>query len=277
MELGARYWLIALAGAIAMHLSLLSLFERPPEPLTVGRGILIELTEARDATEAASGSESPPPGSSGDLPETAPAAPETADSDVATEKSEPTEPEPPPEPVALSEPTPTPKAKPVVAKPAVPRKISKPKKARSPRPKKRAAKTPRETRTMKVTAEQAAAGHGEGKARKGSAKQGGKPGHGSSAAAARNRYVALIRDWLNRNKRYPAQARTKGQEGSVTVRFTLDRDGQVLSSRITRSSGHAALDDEVLALMQRGPMPRMPAAMQQSRMTIQVPIRFRLR
>jgi protein TonB len=91
-----------------------------------------------------------------------------------------------------------------------------------------------------------------------------------------SRYTGQIAAWLNRNKRYPQRARRLGQQGLVTVRFTLDREGRVLDFSILRSSGHASLDDEVRNLMRRGRMPRMPAAMQGSRMTMMVPIHFRL-
>jgi TonB family protein len=37
--------------------------------------------------------------------------------------------------------------------------------------------------------------------------------------------------------------------GFVTVEFTLDRRGQVLSSRVMHSSGSAVLDEEAIALL----------------------------
>ena len=47
---------------------------------------------------------------------------------------------------------------------------------------------------------------------------------------------------LNRYKRYPASARMRRQEGVVSFRFTMDRQGHVLSYEIAKTSGSDALD-----------------------------------
>ena len=50
----------------------------------------------------------------------------------------------------------------------------------------------------------------------------------------------------------------------VTLSFTVDRNGRVLARSIARSSGVAALDEEVLAMVQRAqPLPAFPPAMTQ--------------
>ena len=51
---------------------------------------------------------------------------------------------------------------------------------------------------------------------------------------------------LERNKRYPSQARARREQGVAQLAFTLDRKGHVIASRIVRGSGHAALDQETL-------------------------------
>ncbi|MDR1296345.1 MAG: TonB family protein, partial [Deltaproteobacteria bacterium] len=43
---------------------------------------------------------------------------------------------------------------------------------------------------------------------------------------------------LERNKKYPRQARERHVQGTVEVRFTVDRQGRVTSSHISRSSNH---------------------------------------
>jgi len=58
----------------------------------------------------------------------------------------------------------------------------------------------------------------------------------------------------------------------------MDRNGRVLSRHIEGSSGSAALDHEVLAMIERAqPLPAFPPSMPQTRMTLVVPIRFSLR
>ena len=83
---------------------------------------------------------------------------------------------------------------------------------------------------------------------------------------------------LNRHKRYPARARSRGQEGEAIVRFVMDRSGQVSSVKMVRSSGSGMLDDESLELLKRAaPLPRPPPAVVGESLEFSVPIRFRLR
>jgi protein TonB len=52
----------------------------------------------------------------------------------------------------------------------------------------------------------------------------------------------------------------------------------VLARSISKSSGVAALDEEVLAMVQRAqPLPAFPSAMMQQSVNLVVPIRFSLR
>jgi periplasmic protein TonB len=69
-------------------------------------------------------------------------------------------------------------------------------------------------------------------------------------------WVGRIMQRLERFKRYPYAARAAHQEGIVLVRFTLARDGSVLSSDIVKSSGSELLDNEARELPERaGPLP----------------------
>jgi TonB family protein len=52
---------------------------------------------------------------------------------------------------------------------------------------------------------------------------------------------------LARFKKYPAQG--GATQGVVSLAFTLDRKGNVVSSRIEKSSGSTVLDDEALAMV----------------------------
>lgn len=98
----------------------------------------------------------------------------------------------------------------------------------------------------------------------------------SKAAIARWRDLVVAR--LQQNKRYPSSAETRHEQGVVTLSFTVDRNGRVLARSIARTSGVAALDAEVLAMVQRAqPLPAFPAAMAQHSVNLVVPIRFSLR
>jgi protein TonB len=83
---------------------------------------------------------------------------------------------------------------------------------------------------------------------------------------------------LERNKRYPEMAQSRHQEGVAQVFFSLDRQGRVINSRLVRSSGASALDDEALALLRRAePFPPPPPELPGPRVDLTVPIRFSLR
>ena len=83
---------------------------------------------------------------------------------------------------------------------------------------------------------------------------------------------------LERHKRYPRQARLRHQEGTATVRFTIDRDGNVARVALVASSGQAALDEETLALLERAsPLPPPPPEAGAPPLTLAVPVQFNLR
>lgn len=100
----------------------------------------------------------------------------------------------------------------------------------------------------------------------------------SSAASARATWQAQLLAWLEKHKRYPRVAQEQRQEGVVSLRFAIDRQGNVLSSQINKSSGFELLDNEVLALIERAkPVPAPPPEMGGSRFELQVPVAFSLR
>lgn len=105
-------------------------------------------------------------------------------------------------------------------------------------------------------------------------------GAGESPKAKKEKanYYAMVSAHLNKRKKYPTEARKAREQGVVKVRFTVDRSGNISNVSITGSSGHAILDQETLALMQRvAPLPAMPDSMVQDKVTISLPIDYSLR
>jgi protein TonB len=83
---------------------------------------------------------------------------------------------------------------------------------------------------------------------------------------------------LSRFRRYPTEAQMRRQEGTPMARITMTRAGVVLAVRLEQSSGHALLDAEALALVQRAqPLPPLPPEMEQATIELVVPLRFQLR
>ncbi len=83
---------------------------------------------------------------------------------------------------------------------------------------------------------------------------------------------------LERHKRYPRAAQARRQEGVAQVRFTIDRDGNVLSVRLDRSSGVPSLDEETVEMVRRAsPLPAPPEEMAKDRIELVVPVQFFIR
>ncbi len=83
---------------------------------------------------------------------------------------------------------------------------------------------------------------------------------------------------LEQFKRYPYEAQYRHEQGVAYLRFTMDRNGKVLSARIEKSSDHASLDQETLALIRRAePLPKPPPEVPGDPIELTVPIQFFLR
>ncbi len=79
-------------------------------------------------------------------------------------------------------------------------------------------------------------------------------------------------------KRYPSEAQAHGEEGTVTLSFTVDRTGHVLARKIVQSSGYPPLDAEVMSMIERAqPLPPFPDSMTDSQIDLIVPVQFSLR
>ncbi len=92
------------------------------------------------------------------------------------------------------------------------------------------------------------------------------------------KYETVLLRSINSALRYPLVARQRRQQGTVYVRFVMDRRGHVLSSQIERSSRFPALDEEGIALLARAtPLPAPPADVTGDQIQLVVPIVFSLR
>jgi protein TonB len=97
------------------------------------------------------------------------------------------------------------------------------------------------------------------------------PQNSSALATWRSQIVAVI----ERNKHYPETSARRGEQGVAQVFFSLDRQGRVIDSRVVRSSGASALDEEALALLRRAqPFPPVPPEILGERVNLILPLRF---
>jgi len=80
---------------------------------------------------------------------------------------------------------------------------------------------------------------------------------------------------LNKQRRYPRAAQIRRQQGVPYVRFVMNREGKVLSSRLERSSGVPDLDREAVALPKRAqPLPKPPDDKTGETIELVVPVEF---
>jgi len=237
--------------------------------------VMIELAPLAVAPEAPPQEVAPGPEMVEAQPEPEPPPPEPV---VEPPKEEPPPPEP--EPVALPEPEikipelpslpdaaavlappPEPKPKPPEEKP--------PEVKPKPKPKPRVVERPKPVRPDKPKAEQTTAPMAQDQV----APRAAAPNAGASSAspAAQASWRGMLIAHLNRYKRFPGGA----APGTVQVAFSIDRGGRVLSARLVRGSGDAALDEEAVAMIRRAsPVPAPPESVGGGAISLAVPVRF---
>ena len=90
------------------------------------------------------------------------------------------------------------------------------------------------------------------------------------------RYLGVVQSRIQRLKEYPSQARLRGQEGTVEVRFGIAGDGRIVDFRIVRSSGSPLLDRAVERLFSRLRLPAPEPALLPRLAELNLPILFEL-
>lgn len=102
------------------------------------------------------------------------------------------------------------------------------------------------------------------------------------AAGAASQNPSALPNWkselvarLERAKRYPPEAQTRGEHGVAQLAFSVDRSGGVHHAHIARSSGSSLLDSATLAMVARAaPLPPPPSEMAGRQIAVSVPIRY---
>lgn len=104
------------------------------------------------------------------------------------------------------------------------------------------------------------------------------PGASTRDSNALPNWTSQLVARLERYKRYPSEALSRGEHGVVRLAFSVDRNGGVHLARILRSSGSSLLDEATLALVARAaPLPPPPAELPGAQIPIVVPIRYNIR
>lgn len=279
MGISRLQWLLALLGAVALHLILLMcvwLARTPVQPPQhKPRGVMVSLDNL-DAGPP------PPPASIQDMPienvqpnntigkiaEASAPSPDTAESPAVSE------------PEAAPTVGPESSGKPASATSGAPATAAKSGSGTAAAAAIAAAVTIHPTDTLEdirpqqeVTAKQADLGTpGSGESQ---TLHNGAYGDSEQATDA---YIVRLRAWLSRHKQYPKAARQNKTEGTVRLYLIVDRSGHVIAQHIEKSSGSTLLDQAAEQMLAHSePLPSMPAAMQRNRLELVVPIVFTLK
>lgn len=104
------------------------------------------------------------------------------------------------------------------------------------------------------------------------------PGASSHNANAVPNWKSELVARLERYKRYPPEAQSRGEHGVAQLAFSVDRSGGVHGAHIARSSGSSLLDSATLAMLERAaPLPPPPPELSGAQIAISVPIRYDIR
>jgi protein TonB len=77
-------------------------------------------------------------------------------------------------------------------------------------------------------------------------------------------------------KRYPPSARVDRAEGKVVVKAVINEDGSIGEVEVFQSSGHPGLDKAAVETMRQAAPFHLPRPLGQARMTIKIPMSYRL-
>ena len=248
-----RRWAIAAAIVLGVHLGGIGLYAYLHQPEEIGDDtspIAIELTPSDDTIDQPE--IAPAPESQPKMVEQPPPPPADTSEAVMEPQEPPLQPVDQPEVAAIPESQPTPVEQAPLLPPDASQAVAKPQEPTPPRP------TPvQQTRPPSPAVPPRV--------------KGGAP------RIAPSWQTELVRR-LQQAKRYPSEARSRREEGVVTLNFRVNRDGRVLAHEIVQSSGHPELDNEVISMIERAqPLPPFPPSMPEDQLNLTVPIRFSLR
>ncbi len=94
--------------------------------------------------------------------------------------------------------------------------------------------------------------------------------------AALSLYGNMLTNELAKHKQYPRVAQMRGWQGEPVLELQLDSSGNLVSSKISKSSGFEILDKQALEMAKKATFPVPPNVLRGRSFTILVPVSFLL-
>lgn len=90
-------------------------------------------------------------------------------------------------------------------------------------------------------------------------------------------YIAELKYDLEKRKKYPVMAKKMGHTGRVTIKFVIDRQGEIIQSEILEPSAHVSLNDSVKKLLSETKnFKPLPEEIQRATWQFILPVEFKL-
>jgi protein TonB len=89
-------------------------------------------------------------------------------------------------------------------------------------------------------------------------------------------WIAELQQWIDQRKYYPEMAGELNQQGTVLIRFTVDRAGHVSRLTMVSPTGYALLDEAWLGLFRGADLPPFPPGTKADTVTITASMRFEI-
>jgi periplasmic protein TonB len=83
---------------------------------------------------------------------------------------------------------------------------------------------------------------------------------------------------LERQKQYPHMAQRLNIQGMAVLQFTIAADGRIEANNLCKSSGNDLLDKAAQETVRKvGRFPPLPTGLGKARLTVEIPLAFRLK
>ena len=108
---------------------------------------------------------------------------------------------------------------------------------------------------------------------------GNEASHSATTENERDHYQLRLAQWLERHKKYPTIARRRNQQGTVTIQFVIDSEGELLRYQLIEGCEYESLNEATVNMLKRAsPMPAPPKELigDKAELTYTIPVQFNL-